>query len=432
MKLLARLGPVLAAFALVSSASSDFEVVRREAGPSNATFVHDTGSGSVVFAVAAVKDVGDLYFHLEAPAEYSWVAVGSGEEMDGSLMWVAYRSENGTGVTLSSRTSDGHVEPSYNSGIDCQISTRNGTSNGIIKINNRDILAVNGVCKNITRITASDSKGAIDLTSSSQNFIFGLGPTGKTIQSDSKSAGIRRHTLYGQFSLDLSKATVANTEDVDEAQLSSVGNWQNANAQVVGDVTSDRDWSGPAHVVLMGGAFVIVFPLGVVFLRVLEKVKWHAWMQGVGMVLAIIGLGVGIYLGREYNHSKDFNSAHQIIGLIVVLFALVQFTLGMRHHRVYVRSQRPTTFGRIHRYIGPPLLLLGAINGFLGFNLAGEDDDNIWYGVIVGVIIVALAGSLFWARRRRGGKAAKLGRGNMGRESYEGGHIPLTNMGHGG
>lgn len=206
------------------------------------------------------------------------------------------------GVTLSPRTSDGHSEPSYSSIIDCQISTQYRTSNGIVKANNRETLAVNGICKNITSSKTGHSKGAIDLTSSSQNFIFALGPTGKTVKSDSKSEGIRRHTLYGQFSMDLSKAAVANANQIDQAQLSSVGYWQNANAQLVGGVSSDHDWSGPLHAAIMGVAFIIVFPLGVVFLRALEKVKWHAWTQGVAVVLAIIGLGVGIYLGMEYNH----------------------------------------------------------------------------------------------------------------------------------
>lgn len=94
-------------------------------------------------------------------------------------------------------------------------------------------------------------------------------------------------------------------------------------------------------------------------------------------------------------------------------------------------------FGRVHLYLGPLVLILGAINGFLGFDFAGEDDDNIWYGVIVGVIFLALVMALFWARRRRMGKAAALERDHTSeRESYEQfqrsreaeGNIPLRNV----
>lgn len=162
------------------------------------------------------------------------------------------------------------------------------------------------MCKNISNIKAGKSEGTLDLTSKQQNFIFGLGPTEKPLKSESQTAGIRRHTLYGQFSMDLSKATVANAEEVNHEYLGNVGNWEISNAQLVGGVTNDHDWSGPVHAVLMGGTFVALFPIGVVFLRVLENVKWHAWMQGVGVVFIIIGVGVGVYLGKEYNHVSQY------------------------------------------------------------------------------------------------------------------------------
>jgi hypothetical protein len=95
---------VLASLIVVSSATPQFQIARQEERSRNATFVHNTGSGSVAFTVAAIKDAGDLHFHLEAPAEYSWVAVGTGEKMDRSLMWIAYRNGNGTG-TIATRAS---------------------------------------------------------------------------------------------------------------------------------------------------------------------------------------------------------------------------------------------------------------------------------------------------------------------------------------
>ena len=61
------------------------------------SFVQTTDAGNISFAVAAVQDVGDLYFHVEAPASASWVAFGIGSDMKGSLMWVMYRNSNGTG-----------------------------------------------------------------------------------------------------------------------------------------------------------------------------------------------------------------------------------------------------------------------------------------------------------------------------------------------
>lgn len=242
------------------------------------------------------------------------------------------------GVTLSSRTVDGHVEPSYNERINCQILVENGTTNGIVKVGNRDILSVNGVCRNITKSTAGEDKGNIDSTSTHQDFIFALGPTGKSIRSDSKYAGIRRHVLYGQFSMDLSKSAVANTGETNQGHLSTVGNWENSNAQLVGDVTNDHDWSGPVHAVLMGGTFVILFPIGVVFLRLLEKVKWHAWIQSIGVVLAVIGLGVGIYLGREYNHVSLCCHQNSISRLLVYGESIADISPSLKMSTPPIRS----------------------------------------------------------------------------------------------
>lgn len=108
--------------------------------------------------------------------------------------------------------------------------------------------------------------------------------------------------------MDLSKATKSRTEEIDQSHLGRVGDWENSDAQLIGDVTNDYDWAAPAHAVLMCGTFVILFPIGVIFLRLMEKVKWHAWMQGIGMGLAIVGFGAGIYLGREYNHVSLLSS----------------------------------------------------------------------------------------------------------------------------
>jgi hypothetical protein len=60
--------------------------------------VHNIVYGNFTFAVTTVKENGDLYIHIEAPAENSWVAVGTGSEMKGSLMWVVYRSEDEKGT----------------------------------------------------------------------------------------------------------------------------------------------------------------------------------------------------------------------------------------------------------------------------------------------------------------------------------------------
>lgn len=57
----------------------------------------DEGDNDYVFAVNVASGSNDLYFHLSAPAAYSWIAVGTGSEMSDSLMFIAYANSTGNG-----------------------------------------------------------------------------------------------------------------------------------------------------------------------------------------------------------------------------------------------------------------------------------------------------------------------------------------------
>ena len=63
--------------------------------------------------------------------------------------------------------------------------------------------------------------------------------------------------------------------------------------------------------------------------------------------------------------TKNFNTAHQVIGIIVFIFILAQFVLGVVHHREYKKTQKPTKFAPIHVWMGRAAIILGVVNGFL-------------------------------------------------------------------
>src|SRR5437667_8024383 len=73
-----------------------------------------------------------------------------------------------------------------------------------------------------------------------------------------------------------------------------------------------------AHVLFMLGSFVILLPLGVLFLRVFQKVKLHSINQSIAIVVVLTGGGLGIYMSTFYNLTRSFNTAHQILGLILM------------------------------------------------------------------------------------------------------------------
>lgn len=148
----------------------------------------------VVFALNAESSSGDLYFHLESPKDNSWVGVGIGSQMKNALFLIAYASENGTGVTISGRTSSGETEPSvlndlvidkvYDDGLtDANTVTGGGSGDN----DNDGSIVVDAVCRKCA--SYGNGVASIDFGSSDQPFIFALGPPLR-LESDGLNAGM--------------------------------------------------------------------------------------------------------------------------------------------------------------------------------------------------------------------------------------------------
>lgn len=311
-----------------------------------------------VFALTADRSSGDLYFHMESPVGQAWIGVGIGDEMKNSLMFIAYPDGNGESVTISPRIADGHSEPSYQSDITIQKQGSNTASGSRTNLK----LMADGVCKSCLKWNG----GSIDLTNSKQPFIFAVGPTYPPIESDSLSAGISRHEFYGQFTMDMTAATVSSGGSVPQ------GPYVQENASGATDTEYDHDPASRIHGLVMCVVFVLLLPLGSLLLRVWNKVKGHIIVQCIALVLFCMAFAGGCVVSQQYNKSKNFNSAHQAIGIILLLALFSQLTLGILHHRIYKREQRKTTMGKIHRYLGPAIILFGLINGAVGFAFAGK------------------------------------------------------------
>lgn len=75
---------------------------------------------------------------------------------------------------------------------------------------------------------------------------------------------------------------------------------KNRNSTATGKDSSDYDYGSTAHAVFMFGVFVILFPFGAAYLR-LNSVTWHWIAQSLGVVGAIVGIGIGLNVSQEYN-----------------------------------------------------------------------------------------------------------------------------------
>ena len=264
--------------------------------------------------------------------------------MSNALIFMAYADSAGTNVTLSPRLSYKNVEPVYNS--DVKVTLLPGT--GIFD----NITTVNAKCSNCRNWKG----GRINPTQKEAKFIWANAGVGN-FKSNSQSASVKRHGSYGKFQMDLTKA-VGPGEAVTPASVSSPGSVE------ISEV-ADHDFSSGAHAVIMIFTFVGLMPLGVMILRILNRPKWHGITQTLSATLALVGMGLGIKIGMMYNRTKNFNTAHQVMGIIVILGMIGQFIIGFLHYRMVSQTQLPTKLGPIHIWFGRCVILLGIANGFV-------------------------------------------------------------------
>ncbi|KAI4253080.1 MAG: hypothetical protein L6R42_007714, partial [Xanthoria sp. 1 TBL-2021] len=247
-----------------------------------------------------------------------------------------------------------------------------------------------GVCHNCKEWQS----GSVDFDSTTQPMIYAVGPDDLHLNSDAQDAGLRRHTYWGSFTIDL-RAARGDPAAFPPNEL----NTRNATAK--GDEHNDHEYTSSLHAVAMAGTFVLIFPLGTFYKMIMGNVRWHWITQALGLIIVLVGAGLGLGMSRHYNRSKHFDSTHQIIGLVVVILVILQACLGSLHHRIFKAQQRPTIMGMIHRFLGLVVICLGVINGVSGFNLASASHHNTAYAIIIGIVIAILFGLAFFLTRRR-------------------------------
>lgn len=93
------------------------------------------------------------------------------------------------------------------------------------------------------------------------------------------------------------------------------------------------------------------------------------------------------------SQTRNYNSAHQIIGLVLFSLLAIQALGGLLHHLLFRRGKN-SIIGKVHMVLGIGLLILGIVNTPLGLNLAGDSKYNKYY-----IIVVAILGALFLALR---------------------------------
>ena len=97
---------------------------------------------------------------------------------------------------------------------------------------------------------------------------------------------------------------------------------------------------------------------------------------------------------------------HAIIGLVVSCTLILQPPTGILQHKHYKVHQSRSIFAHVHIWLGRSLILLGAINGGFGLQLANNSTPGlIAYSVIAGLVFLAYIGAVLvtGSRKRRAG-----------------------------
>ncbi|KAI0125445.1 hypothetical protein BJ170DRAFT_631185 [Xylariales sp. AK1849] len=143
------------------------------------------------------------------------------------------------------------------------------------------------------------------------------------------------------------------------------------------------------HGVVAAVAFVGLFPLGAILMRVVPgRFAWilHALTQALGYVIYIAAAGLGIYMVQMLEMSQT--NAHPTTGLVVLAALFFQPLLGWIHHIKFKHHEQRTTWSHAHIWIGRIVITLGIINGALGLQLAGASSAAI--------IAYAVSAAIMW------------------------------------
>ncbi|KAL8829199.1 MAG: hypothetical protein Q9191_002150 [Dirinaria sp. TL-2023a] len=325
--------------------------------------------------------------------------------MSGSNIFIIYADSTGSNVTLSPRLGKGEREPNFDNQAQVSLLDGSGIANGKMTANVR--------CSNC----ASWDGGSMDFSSSKTDWIWAV-KSGSALSTNSQSANLQQHSSYDSFHFDLTKArggnslnpfvdttatatTAASASPSASASAGSSGDSQGAQGEGGGSESSDAEASIAsdfakrrkaviAHGTIMGLAFALLFPTGSILMRLFSfrGLVWvHAAFQVYTYVMALTGLGLGVYIAVWPSEVHYIGTYHPIIGIIVIGLLLLQPVLGLVHHSIFKARHVRTLWASAHVWYGRIVITLGIINGGLGFKLRNNTTGGkIAYGVIAGVM----------------------------------------------
>lgn len=244
--------------------------------------------------------------------------------------------------------------------------------------------------------------------------------SGASVFSNSLSANLNEHSNYGDMTLNLQTAAGGSSANPFLGAIASETTASNPNTNTGGGSDSTSTEAGSsgypsnfntvliAHAVLGPVAFVVLYPLGAIAIRIFRfpNVVWfHAGWMVFTYLIVLTSMGLGVWLAVTGDYLSEY---HAIIGLVVVGCLLLQPITGLLHHRLFKSRGRSNAATFLHVWWGRAIVTLGIINGGLGLQLAGNTrNGEIVYGVVAGFMWVLWMGIVLLAFVRRRGETKR-------------------------
>lgn len=360
-----------------------------------------------------------LSFTVTRSSHLGWTAIGTGPKMDGSLMFIVYGDpESDDAPTISIRQATGHYQPHR---VDLQDNSypsfRVLMADWAAAASDEDVAFPKGkhpktyvaqigvVCYACSRWTGSP----ITATTASQPWIWAWNSKQDDLGTN-LDARLSMHaygSAFGVFYVDMAGAQTNNP-----AQLTIPALRPGVAMHGTSDDPIDAKQAtafvraqplASAHGMLMGTAFMLLFPLGAVAMRSgwAAAFKYHGWIQLVASVMVWTGVVIGLIMSR----GGQFDTPHQAAGLVLAVVLVLQGVLGWKHHLDYLRIRRRTWISHVHIWIGRAAVLGGWGNILAGLALAGHGRAG---KVMAGLMMLKLVGGSIWmwAVKSRTGRTA--------------------------
>lgn len=311
---------------------------------------------------------GDIYIQISGPSSNSWIGFGQGSSMSGSKMFIIYANAAGTNVTLSPRKASGHSQPTFDSSAQVTLLEGSSISGGVMTANIKcsDCTGLTSASSSWVygalsgSALSSDSQSAsisqhssiygtmtLDMTKAKNSantnpFVSGSGGA-VTSGSSGSSNGCAEAVASGSTNGAATTTTSSGggffggfsgyptgTDDGGRggffgSRTTSGSNNKRAatatpSACVGGGTTNggatslkQTGWANidtrnrilMSHGIIAGLAFVVLFPLGAIAIRLFSfpgLVAFHAACQTVGYLFWIIGFGLGVYIANKTNY----------------------------------------------------------------------------------------------------------------------------------